>query len=81
MSIIRLYTGSDGQTHIEALDPASHPLLTSPGPQPTLSFALLNRVAFLTGTMPHGVSTSLIWQARWKSAWVMVRCIALARAM
>ena len=30
MSIIRLYTGPDGQTHIEALDPASHPLLTSP---------------------------------------------------
>ncbi|HKC99766.1 MAG TPA: hypothetical protein VKG20_17120, partial [Methylomirabilota bacterium] len=25
----RLYTGSDGQTHIEPLDPASHPELTT----------------------------------------------------
>src|SRR5438094_5144154 len=30
MSIIRLYTGPDGQTHIEELDPAAHPRLTSP---------------------------------------------------
>jgi quercetin dioxygenase-like cupin family protein len=30
MSIIRLYTGPDGQTHIEELDLASHPELTSP---------------------------------------------------
>ena len=29
MGMIRLYTGQDGQTHIEALDLASHPQLTS----------------------------------------------------
>jgi quercetin dioxygenase-like cupin family protein len=29
MSITRLYTGADGQTHIEALDLASHPELTT----------------------------------------------------
>ena len=29
MSIIRLYTGDDGQTHIEEMSPESHPELTS----------------------------------------------------
>ena len=29
MAIVRLYTGSDGQTHMEDLDPASHPELTT----------------------------------------------------
>jgi quercetin dioxygenase-like cupin family protein len=29
MSIIRLYTGADGQTHIEELDLAAHPELTT----------------------------------------------------
>ena len=29
MGITRLYTGADGQTHIEELDLASHPELTS----------------------------------------------------
>lgn len=29
MSIVRLYTGSDGQTHVETLDPAEHPELTT----------------------------------------------------
>ena len=28
MAITRLYTGTDGKTHIENLDPASHPDLT-----------------------------------------------------
>ncbi len=30
MGIFRLYTGDDGQSHIEELDLASHPELTSP---------------------------------------------------
>jgi quercetin dioxygenase-like cupin family protein len=38
MSIIRLYTGPDGQTHIEELDPAAHPLLTSPHPTTSIVF-------------------------------------------
>ena len=29
MELIRLYTGDDGETHIEALDLASHPELTT----------------------------------------------------
>ena len=29
MSITRLYTGADGQSHLEALDPDSHPELTA----------------------------------------------------
>jgi len=28
-NMIRLYTGKDGQTHIEELDPATHPELTT----------------------------------------------------
>ena len=28
MAIIRLYTGDDGETHMEELDPADHPELT-----------------------------------------------------
>ena len=28
-NMIRLYTGRDGQTHIEELDPATHPELTT----------------------------------------------------
>ena len=30
MGIFRLYTGEDGQSHLEALDLASHPELTAP---------------------------------------------------
>ena len=29
MSITRLYTGADGQSHLEKLDPAAHPELTT----------------------------------------------------
>ncbi len=29
MAIIRLYTGDDGETHMEELDPADHPRLSS----------------------------------------------------
>jgi hypothetical protein len=29
MNITRLYTGSDGQSHLEALDPATHPELAT----------------------------------------------------
>jgi gentisate 1,2-dioxygenase len=29
MAVIRLYTGDDGETHAERLDPASHPSLTT----------------------------------------------------
>ena len=29
MSITRLYTGADGQSHLEHLDPSSHPELTN----------------------------------------------------
>ena len=38
MSIFRLYTGADGQSHLEELDLASHPGLTSL--QPTTGIAL-----------------------------------------
>lgn len=38
MSIIRLYTGDDGQTHIEELDIASHPTLSEPTSTANISF-------------------------------------------
>ena len=38
MSIFRLYTGDDGQSHLEELDPASHPELTSLQPTTGIVF-------------------------------------------
>ena len=38
MGIYRLFTGDDGQSHIETLDLASHPELTSPKNTTTISF-------------------------------------------
>ena len=38
MCIYRLYTGEDGQSHIETLDLASQPQLTSPQNTATISF-------------------------------------------
>ena len=38
MGIYRLFTGEDGQSHIETLDLASHPELTSPKDATTISF-------------------------------------------
>src|SRR3989442_6618466 len=36
--MIRLYTGKDGQTHIEELDPATHPELTTLQPTKGIVF-------------------------------------------
>ena len=38
MGIFRLYTGDDGQSHIEELDLAAHPELTSPLAASTINF-------------------------------------------
>jgi quercetin dioxygenase-like cupin family protein len=38
MSIYRLYSGSDGQSHIQELDLADHPELTSPQAVSTITF-------------------------------------------
>ena len=38
MGILRLYTGEDGQSHLEELDLASHPVLTEPTATSTISF-------------------------------------------
>lgn len=38
MSIIRLYTGEDGQSHIEELDLTSHPNLRDPAATASISF-------------------------------------------
>jgi quercetin dioxygenase-like cupin family protein len=38
MGIYRLYSGEDGQSHIEAQDLASHPELTSPRAVTTITF-------------------------------------------
>ena len=39
MKITRLYTGDDGETHIEELDLASHPELTSPLAATSVTFS------------------------------------------
>ena len=38
MGIFRLYTGDDGQSHLEELDLASHPGLTEPAATSNISF-------------------------------------------
>ena len=38
MGIFRLYTGTDGQSHLEELDLASHPELTAPHPTAGIVF-------------------------------------------
>ena len=38
MAIYRLYSGGDGESHIEELDLASHPELTSPQPTTNIIF-------------------------------------------
>lgn len=38
MGVFRLYTGDDGQSHIEELDLAAHPELTSPQAAATINF-------------------------------------------
>jgi len=38
MNIVRLYTGKDGQTHIEELDPTTHPELTTLQPAKGIVF-------------------------------------------
>src|SRR6266851_3238653 len=38
MNIVRLYTGKDGQTHIEELDPTTHPELTTLQPTKGIVF-------------------------------------------
>src|SRR5882724_7580613 len=38
VSMMRFYTGTDGQTHIEALELASHPELTTPHPTTNIVF-------------------------------------------
>ncbi len=38
MAIIRIYTGNDGQSHMEGLDLASHPDLTSMQPTQGIQF-------------------------------------------
>lgn len=40
MPITRLYTGSDGQSHIEELDPATHPTLTELEAATGISFSV-----------------------------------------
>ncbi len=57
MSITRLYTGSDGQSHLEALDPATHPELTTLPPRGSSS-GRRRRAISPTGTMPPAGSTS-----------------------
>ncbi len=38
MAIYRLYSGGDGESHIEELDLASHPELTSPQATASITF-------------------------------------------
>ena len=58
MSITRLYTGSDGQSHLEALDPATHPELTTLQATKGVVFRTTPPAISPTGTTRPAGSTS-----------------------
>jgi len=81
MGIFRLYSGDDGESHMEELDLASHPELTALHGAKVWCSVRRPRAILVTGTMRHGGSTSSSCPARRKSAWVMAPSTAWGRAM
>lgn len=75
MGIFRLYTGDDGESHMEELDLASHPELTPlQGARAWCSVRrLLGRL--VTGIPPRGGSTSSPYRGQRKSACATARSI------
>ena len=81
MGITRLYTGEDGQTHIEELDLASHPELTSLMTTKGVVFRSTAPGHFSDWhTAPRGSSSSR-WRAKWRSAWRMAACTVSVQGM
>ena len=73
MTVMRLYSGDDGESHIEEMDPA-----TDPGwlvlQQATGIMFRTTRAGFSkTTTTPPGGSTSSPFQERLKSGWPTAR--------
>ena len=81
MGITRLYTGPDGQTHIEELDLAAHPELTQLMATKGVVFRTRSRAVLAIGTPPRGGSSSSPWRAKWKSASLMAACTVTAQGM
>jgi len=76
MGIFRLYSGDDGESHMEELDLASHPELTALHGAKGVVFRSTPPARLVTGTPRPGGSTSSPWPARRKSAWGMARFTA-----
>ena len=78
VSIARLYTGDDGQSHIEEMSADSHRNWHRCSPPPVSSSALLNPGISATGMWPPAVSSLLPWTARSRSVSATAPCTALA---
>ena len=76
MGIFRLYSGEDGESHMEELDLASHPELTALHGAKGVVFRATPPGSFSDWHTAPGGSTSLPWPARRKSAWGMARFTA-----
>jgi hypothetical protein len=81
MGIFRLYSGEDGESHMEELDLASRPALTALQGAKGVVFRSTPPARLVTGTLRPGGSTSLPCPARQKSAWGMARSTASGPAM
>jgi len=80
MNMIRLYTGKDGQTHIEELDLVTHPELTTMQATKGIVFRTTSPATSPTGTTRRGASSSSRWPVKSRSAWVTAACIATVPA-
>ena len=82
MSIIRLYTGDDGQTHIEEMSPESHPELASLQSTTGIVFRTVEPGYFSDWhNAPRRQYVITLEGEVGELAWATGRCTALARAM
>ena len=68
MGSIRMYTGDDGATHIEEIDPSEHPAWSELHDATKIVFRAQQPASSATGTSPRAASTSSPSPARLRSA-------------
>jgi hypothetical protein len=71
MSIYRLYTGDDGQSHIEEQHLLSHPDLAMPQAHNPSFFGNVLEDFLVIGTTHHVGNISLFYPEKWKSVSAM----------
>ena len=78
MASIRLYSGDDGESHIEVIDPSSHPAWTEVHNATGVVFRACLRDSSATGTSPPAGSTLSPSPARRRLASAMAPSTGLA---